>query len=64
MDNKITQKDALSLSGQVIAGIFANPVNGNLAQDSYGRQQIIQQIIQEVGATLNVLGFFYEDEPI
>ena len=47
MITKVTKNEVLVFSGRILTGIFANPVNSNLATDSYSRQGLIGQVLQD-----------------
>lgn len=47
MVTTVTNLEVLKFSESIIAGMFANPTIGNITTDSYARQQIISQTIQD-----------------
>ena len=62
MITKVTKADLLNFSGRIVSGLFANPSSGNLAMDSYTRQQIITQILQDTINAFMSIGITIEEE--
>lgn len=58
MIHKVTKDDVLNLSGRVLAGIFSNTISGSFLQDTYARQQIIGETINDVQQALNSVGIY------
>ena len=61
MITKVTKADVLIFSSRIVAGALANPVNGNLAVDSYARQQLITQAIQDTINAFLSMGIVISD---
>ena len=57
MVSTITKKDVLYFVGQIASGMLANPASSHLLYDFLERQNLIQQIIQDVQVLLPMMGF-------
>jgi hypothetical protein len=64
MVTEVTETDIVNLSGQIIAGIFANPASANIVYDMYQRQQIIQQVFSDVQNAFMGLGITLKIEQV
>jgi len=52
----IERKDVMNMVAIMCAGIFANPVSGDVARDQYARQQIIQQTLSDTQFVIQAAG--------
>jgi len=52
----IERKDLMNMVAIMCAGIFANPASGSLLNDTFTKQQVIQQMIWDVQAAVASAG--------
>jgi hypothetical protein len=52
----------LQMSATICSGIFSNPCSGNVIQDSWYRQQLIQSVIQDVNSAVISSGIYIEND--
>lgn len=52
----IERKDVMNMVAIMCAGVFSNPTSGNIMQDQYGRQQVIQQMIWDTQSAIQAAG--------
>ncbi len=58
----ITKKDVLTMTAAIVAGILANPINGNIGTDQWQQREIITMTFQNVMSTFTSLGIPMEQE--
>ena len=52
----VERKDIMNMVATMCAGIFSNPASGDVARDSYMRQQTIQQLTRDVQTAVQDAG--------